>query len=115
MSQRPYSCGLGPALQVIGGKWKALILWALIEEPLRFGELKRRLPNISEKMLIQELRDMERQGVIHREMFHEVPPRVEYSVTAFGMTLSDALTPLAEWGAANEEQILANSTPDSSA
>jgi DNA-binding HxlR family transcriptional regulator len=55
---------------------------------------------------------MERQGMIHREMFHEVPPRIEYSVTVFGMTLSDALIPLAEWGALNEEQILANSIPD---
>jgi DNA-binding HxlR family transcriptional regulator len=107
-SRRPYSCGLGPALQVIGGKWKALILWEVYEQPLRFGELKRRIPNISEKMLIQELRELEHQGVISRKMFHEVPPKVEYSITEFGISLSDALTPLADWGARNEDQIVSN-------
>ncbi|MEI5678724.1 helix-turn-helix transcriptional regulator [Mesorhizobium sp. CGMCC 1.15528] len=96
--KQPDSCGLGPAFQVIGGKWKALILWLIHTEPRRFGELKRLVPDISEKMLIQQLREMEADGLVHRKMFHEVPPRVEYSATALGVSLDDALIPLAEWG-----------------
>lgn len=95
---QPDSCGLGPALEVIGGKWKALLLWQIHSSPRRFGELKRLVPEISEKMLIQQLREMEADGVVHREIFHEVPPRVEYSVTEFGAELDDALIPLANWG-----------------
>jgi DNA-binding HxlR family transcriptional regulator len=89
---------LGPALEVIGGKWKPLILWELQARPVRFSELKRRVPGISEKMLIQQLREMEADGIVHRQIFHEVPPRVEYSVTEFGASLNRALEPLCEWG-----------------
>jgi DNA-binding HxlR family transcriptional regulator len=96
--EQPYSCGLGPAFEVIGGKWKALILWELSVKPCRFGELRRLVPGISEKMLIQQLREMEADGIVHREVFHEVPPRVEYSVTPIGASLNDALGPLADWG-----------------
>ena len=96
--QQPYSCGLGPAFDVIGGKWKALILWEIHSRPRRFGELRRLLPGISEKMLIQQLREMEAHGIVHREVFHEVPPRVEYSVTEMGAALDHALIPLADWG-----------------
>lgn len=95
---QPESCGLGPAFQVIGGKWKALILWLVHTEPRRFGELKRLVPDISEKMLIQQLREMEADGLVHREIFHEVPPRVEYSATPLGPSLDEALGPLASWG-----------------
>jgi DNA-binding HxlR family transcriptional regulator len=95
---QPESCGLGPAFQVIGGKWKALILWLVHTEPRRFGELKRLVPDISEKMLIQQLREMEADGLVHREIFHEVPPRVEYSATPLGQSLDEALAPLAVWG-----------------
>jgi DNA-binding HxlR family transcriptional regulator len=103
--EQPYSCGLGPALEVIGGKWKALILWEIQAEPRRFGELKRLVPGISEKMLIQQLREMEADGLVHREVFHEVPPRVEYSVTELGTSLNQALGPLADWGEKNAERI----------
>ncbi len=96
--EQPYSCGLGPAFEVIGGKWKALILWEISEKPCRFGALKRLVPGISEKMLIQQLREMEADGLVHREVFHEVPPRVEYSVTRIGASLNKALGPLADWG-----------------
>lgn len=95
---QPESCGLGPAFEVIGGKWKALILWLVHTQPRRFGELKRMVPDISEKMLIQQLREMEADGLVHREVFPQVPPRVEYSATALGISLDEALIPLAEWG-----------------
>ena len=97
-SRKTSSSGIGCAFDVIGGKWKAVILRELREQALRFGELKRALPGISEKMLIQQLREMETDGIVHREVFHEVPPRVEYSQTRLGATLDAALAALAEWG-----------------
>jgi DNA-binding HxlR family transcriptional regulator len=78
---RQYTCGLDAAMDVIGGKWKALILWALHAEELRFGELRRAVAGISEKMLIQQLRELESRGIVHREVFREVPPKVVYSLT----------------------------------
>jgi DNA-binding HxlR family transcriptional regulator len=98
VAKRSYSCGIGPAFEVIGGKWKAAILWELHEGALRFGELKRRVSGISEKMLIQHLRDMERDKLVSREVFHQVPPRVEYTLTQWGMDLNDALAATADWG-----------------
>jgi DNA-binding HxlR family transcriptional regulator len=100
-------CGLIPALAVIGGKWKALILWEMNEGPVRFGALKRRVRGISEKMLIQALRELESDGVVHRESFHEVPPRVEYSVTEFGASLIAVLEPLCRWGEEHTGRIAA--------
>jgi len=104
---QPDSCGLGPAFQVIGGKWKALLLWLVHQEPRRFGELKRLVPDISEKMLIQHLREMEADGLVHRKVFHEVPPRVEYSATELGISLDNALIPLANWGKEHADAITA--------
>ncbi|ALD92114.1 HxlR family transcriptional regulator [Cupriavidus gilardii CR3] len=95
---QPYNCGIGPAFEVIGGKWKALILYELHAKPLRTGELRRLLDGITEKMLIQQLREMEADGIVRREVFHEVPPRVEYSLTPAGRELNRALGPVAEWG-----------------
>ena len=93
-----YTCGLDAAVDVIGGKWKPLILWALHLHTRRFGELRRDIPGISEKMLIQQLREMETDGIVHREVYREVPPKVEYSLTEFGDSLNSALGPLSEWG-----------------
>jgi DNA-binding HxlR family transcriptional regulator len=98
MRDREYSCGLDAALDVIGGKWKVLILWPLRMAPRRFGELRRDVPGISEKMLIQQLKEMERDGIVTRHDYREVPPRVEYALTAFGHSLCEAVTPLCEWG-----------------
>jgi DNA-binding HxlR family transcriptional regulator len=103
--KHPYDCGLGPALDVIGGKWKALILWEIRDEPRRFGELKRSVSGISEKMLIQQLREMEADGIVHREVYQQVPPRVEYSATDLGASLNEALMPLCDWGEKHAEQI----------
>ncbi|MED7950738.1 winged helix-turn-helix transcriptional regulator [Kitasatospora sp. NPDC058201] len=94
-----YVCGIDAAMDVIGGKWKVLILWALAERPdCRFGELRRRVPGITEKVLAAHLRELETDGVVHRESYDEVPPRVEYSLTAVGERLNEALAPLGAWG-----------------
>ncbi|MEU3960207.1 helix-turn-helix domain-containing protein [Streptomyces buecherae] len=95
---RPYVCGLDAAVDVIDGKWKVLILWALHDQPRRFGETKRMLPGISEKVLAQQLRELEADGVVHREVYEEVPPKVEYSLTDSGLALNAALGPLGAWG-----------------
>jgi DNA-binding HxlR family transcriptional regulator len=101
LRNRPPYCGLDAAIEVIGGKWKVLIIWALRDELRRFGELKRLVPGVSEKVLIQQLRELEADGIVHREIYHEVPPRVEYSLTKRGMALDEALKPLGAWGREN--------------
>lgn len=98
MAKMNYDCGIGPAFAVVGGKWKAAILWELAEGALRFGELKRRVKGVTEKMLIQQLRELERDLLVTRTVFHEVPPRVEYALTEWGVGLNSALTTLADWG-----------------
>ncbi|MFJ9415487.1 winged helix-turn-helix transcriptional regulator [Streptomyces sp. NPDC101227] len=94
----PYECGLDAAVDVIGGKWKVLLLWALAESPRRFGELRRELPKISEKVLAQQLRELEADGIVHRDVHDQVPPKVEYSLTGRGASLNEALAPLGAWG-----------------
>lgn len=102
-ARRPgtYVCGIDAAMDVIGGKWKVLILWALHEKPCRFGELRRELPGVTEKVLAAHLRELEADGIVHREAYDEVPPRVEYSLTGRGETLNEALGPLGDWGKEN--------------
>lgn len=95
-----FHCGLGPAFDVIGGKWKAVILHELQDRVLRTGELRRLIPGISEKMLAQQLRELERDGIVTRTVHPEVPPRVEYTATAEGRALEKALGPIADWGEA---------------
>ncbi|WP_151479343.1 winged helix-turn-helix transcriptional regulator [Streptomyces albicerus] len=114
----PYTCGLDAAVDVVGGKWKPMILWALHEGgTLRFGELRRHLSaehasGVSEKVLSQQLREMEADGVVHREVYGEVPPRVEYSLTELGKALNTALLPLGEWGDLHMKEIIARKHPD---
>ena len=105
MGEKTYSCGLEVALEVIGGKWKVLILWALRSEAQRFGELRRVVQGISEKMLIQHLKEMQADGIVKRRDFREVPPRVEYELTSFGRSLYAALAPLCEWGTLHMRRI----------
>ncbi|MFJ8075222.1 winged helix-turn-helix transcriptional regulator [Streptomyces sp. NPDC096176] len=99
-SRRPgaYHCGIDAAMDVIGGKWKVLILWALDDRACRFGELRRLLPGVTEKVLASHLKELEADGIVHREEYDEVPPRVEYSLTRRGAKLNAALEPLAAWG-----------------
>ena len=87
MKRQTYGCGLEAALAVVGGKWKPIVLWQLAQGPRRFGELRRLVTGISEKMLIQQLREMEADGIVARKDFREIPPRVEYSLTEFGVSL----------------------------
>ncbi|MFF9351387.1 winged helix-turn-helix transcriptional regulator [Streptomyces sp. NPDC014734] len=96
-----YVCGIDAAMDVIGGKWKVLILWALSERVCRFGELRRLVPGITEKVLTSHLRELEEDGIVHREVYGEVPPRVEYSLTPLGVGLDEALKPLGAWGREN--------------
>ncbi|MEU3688456.1 winged helix-turn-helix transcriptional regulator [Streptomyces narbonensis] len=105
MKGRTYTCGLDAAIAVMGGKWKGLILFSLGEAPLRFGELRRAVAGISERMLILQLREMEASGLVHREVHHQVPPKVEYSLTEFGRSLNAAMAPLGEWGETHLERI----------
>ncbi|MDW6058386.1 helix-turn-helix domain-containing protein [Streptomyces sp. FXJ1.4098] len=98
MRKRPYVCGLDAAVDVIGGKWKVLIIWALNSQRCRFGELKRLVPGVSEKVLTQQLRELEADGIVHREIYDQVPPKVEYSLTELGEDLNTALKPLGAWG-----------------
>ena len=94
----PYRCSVEVTLAVIGGKWKAVILWHLTYKTLRFSQLRRRLPGVTQKMLTQQLRELERDGLLHREVYAEVPPRVEYSLTELGWTLKPLLGTMCEWG-----------------
>jgi len=93
-----YRCTVEVTLAAIGGKWKAVILWHLTHKTLRFSQLRRRLPGITQKMLTQQLRELERDGLLHREVYAEVPPRVEYSLTELGWTLKPLLGMMCEWG-----------------
>lgn len=95
-------CGFASALNVIGGKWKTDILWEINVAPRRFGELRRILAGVSEKMLSQQLREMEADDLIRREVFTGRVQRVEYSATEFGRSLNHAVTAMAHWGKAFE-------------
>jgi DNA-binding HxlR family transcriptional regulator len=115
MKTRSYNCGLEAALDVIGGKWKVLVLWHLSSGARRFGELRRLVDGISEKMLIQQLREMAADGIVARHDFKEIPPRVEYSLTPFGVSLAEALRPLCDWGAKHMTRIAALESPPATA
>jgi len=99
MSKIENNCPMVRTLELIGGKWKVLILWYLKESNiLRFGELKKLIPGIIQKMLTQQLRELERDKIINRKIYTQVPPKVEYSLTKYGKTLEKCLDVLHEWG-----------------
>ena len=105
MSTEDPPCGLDAALAVMGGKWKPLILYHLHSGPKRFGELKRSVAGVSEKVLIQQLRELAAAGVLTRHDSQRVPPMVAYTITAFGLTLARALMPLCVWGTEHRGRI----------
>lgn len=100
-------CGMAVAIDVVGGKWKLHLMWVLAEGPQRFGRIRQMLDGVSEKVLAENLRRLEAAGIVHRELYPEVPPRVEYSLTPLGRDLNEALAPLEEWGDRNREILTA--------
>jgi DNA-binding HxlR family transcriptional regulator len=104
-TQREFYCGLDAALSIVGGRWKFLILWQLaVQGPQRFGQLRRMVAGISEKVMIGALKELEADGIITRKDYRTVPPHVEYSLTSAGTSLAEALNPLCQWGYAHMEQ-----------
>ncbi len=93
-----YFCPVTATISVIGGKWKPIILWVLSSDTRRFGELKRMIPGVTQKMLTQQLRELEGAMIVHREVYPVVPPKVEYSLTEQGRTLEPILKAMAAWG-----------------
>lgn len=91
-------CPTETALDVIGGKWKGMILFYLDEGTKRFNELRRLLPGVTQRMLTKQLRELEENGLVHREVYPVVPPKVEYSLTPLGQQLSPVLAALKNWG-----------------
>lgn len=104
MDEKIVYCQINEPLDILVGKWKPMILMHLFNaDCLRFSELKRRIPSITQKMLTKQLRELEAEDIVHREIYAEVPPRVEYSLTTHGRTLKPILDLMHEWGAAHLE------------
>lgn len=102
---KEYFCNFELALQIIGGKWKPLILFKLHKNGvLRFGELRRTMPKITQKMLTQQLRELEHDSMVHRQVYAQVPPKVEYSLTEVGRSFIPILEGMCDWGKLYEER-----------
>ena len=98
MDGKIYHCALDVTMSFIAGKWKTVVLWYLRNGRMRFSELKQVIPQITEKMLSLQLRSLEKDGIIGRKVYPEVPPRVEYFLTEEGKTLIPCVEELAKWG-----------------
>ena len=96
--EKIYHIGVEATLEVIGGKWKPIILCHLGNGPIRIGELKRQIPTITQKMLTQQLRELEQDQIINRIVYQQVPPKVEYELSEYGSSLNTILTSLCGWG-----------------
>ncbi|WP_347860818.1 helix-turn-helix domain-containing protein [Salimicrobium sp. PL1-032A] len=107
---KKYNIPVEAALEVIGGKWKVVILCHLIKRELRTGQLKKLMPGITQKMLTQQLRELEEDGVVDRVVYNQVPPKVVYKMTDYGWSVKPALDMLCAWG----EQHIENNYPDKS-
>ncbi|RRS30793.1 MAG: hypothetical protein OI74_16340 [Gammaproteobacteria bacterium (ex Lamellibrachia satsuma)] len=93
-----YNCPVEATIDVIGGKWKIIIIHHLLSGTKRFGELRRLIPQVTQRMLTSQLRELEKDGVVHREVYPQVPPKVEYSLTELGGTLEPVLWVMHDWG-----------------
>jgi DNA-binding HxlR family transcriptional regulator len=96
--KRSSGCPIETTLDVLGGKWKGMVLHRLLHGTLRFNELRRLLPHVTQRMLTRQLRELERDGIIRRKVYAEVPPKVEYSLTPFGLSLKPILLMMEDWG-----------------
>ena len=95
----PYGCSVEATLSVIGGRWKPVIIFNLLEnDVLRFGELKKKIDGVTQRMLTNQLRELENDKVVSRKVYAEVPPRVEYSLTAYGRSLQPVMIAMRDWG-----------------
>ena len=103
-----FNCPVDATLSVIGGKYKPIILHHLIERTLRFGELRRIIPQASHKVLTQQLRELESDGIIHREVYLVVPPKTEYSLTPLGRTLIPIIAAMCDWGRDHMNEFIKN-------
>jgi DNA-binding HxlR family transcriptional regulator len=101
-----FCCAVDVTLSVIGGKWKLLIYAHLQNGVTRFGQLKRAIPRITQTMLTQQLRELERDGIVTRTIYAEIPPRVEYALTDFGRTLAPVIEKMHEWGTTYVERVI---------
>lgn len=99
LPERRIGCPVEATLAIVGGKWKPLIIYHLLAGTTRFGELRRKVPSATQQMLTLHLRELERDGVVHREVYRQVPPKVEYSLTPLGRSLEPILTQMNDWGA----------------
>ncbi|MEM6614357.1 MAG: helix-turn-helix domain-containing protein [Cyanobacteria bacterium P01_C01_bin.72] len=102
MAHSKYDCNLGcpveATLEIIGGKWKGVILYHLLSETMRFNQLRRLMPEVTQRMLTKQLRELEADNLISRKVYADVPPKVEYSITEYGRTLAPIIHALKEWG-----------------
>lgn len=96
--EKEYKCGIDVTLAVVGGKWKASILWHLTHETMRFSDMQRQFSDTTRKMLTQQLRELEADGLVHREVYPQVPPKVEYSLTDKGRSIYPILEQMCDWG-----------------
>lgn len=110
--QFPTKCPVAFTSRILGGKWKARIIWALVRiEPLRFSELRRACPPVSDRILTKELRELEAWGLLSRREYPVVPPKTEYSLTPLGNTLRPVMASMAEWGLTNRSSVTEPESP----
>lgn len=104
--REPFGCSVEATLSVVGGPWKPVIIFQLLEhDVLRFGEMRRKIPAVAQRMLTNQLRELERDGVVLRKVYPEVPPRVEYSLTPYGRTLEPIMLAMRDWRATHMNTI----------
>ncbi|WP_019394708.1 winged helix-turn-helix transcriptional regulator [Priestia filamentosa] len=103
-----YSCPVEATVDVIGGKWKSVIVYHLLNGTKRFNELKKLNKGITQRMLTLQLRELEASGIVHREIYRQIPPKVEYSLTEFGRSLEPLILFMRNWGLENMEKVLEN-------
>jgi DNA-binding HxlR family transcriptional regulator len=102
---RTDACPIEDLMDILGGRWKVFILWELIQKPRRSTELRKSIPPISQKVFVEQLRDLEDCGLVKRTVFPTVPPRVEYEATALGQSLREILKSMCHWASENMEKV----------